>query len=114
MYMLKDVYIKGDWRCYEITFSGRKVDVRGFLSRFLDFLNDNKEFLYRKSRHRTHSSIVHSKFADDWVRARFAVVGKPSLWLLLQRFMWVEQKNECFADYSLHDSPAQASLACDW
>lgn len=112
--MLKDAYIKGDWRRYEITFSGREVDVRDFLSCFLDFLNDNKELLYRKSRHRTHLSIVHSEFADDWVRARFAVVGKPNLLPLLQRFMWVEQKNERFADYSLHNFPAQASLACDW
>ncbi len=112
--MLKDVYIKGDWKLYTITASGRTEDTERFLGNIRDFAHENRELFYKKSRHHIRFYCTYNYTEGDWVTARYTMVAKEALWQKLQRFMYVEQKEEHFADYSLVVSPAQSELACYW
>lgn len=111
---MKNTYVKGDWKVFTMTVNGCFKDVSEFIGVLLDFLSENNKSLYKKSHHRIHLTANCVDSVDDWHKVRCAILGKEELFHRLQRFLYIEQKEQHFADYSLSMESAQSERACDW
>lgn len=102
------------YKRYDITFSGTLEDVGGFWYNICDFIHKNRSALYKKSRYRLRSTptIVD----EDFAQGRISIIAKAEddFRQRLIEFLYIEQKNENIADYSVVGYSAASELACNW
>lgn len=111
--MCKGKTISEDYKRCDITFSGSLDDISYFWCNICDFIYQNRSMLYKKSRYHVRCSsavIVDNDFAQQHI----SIVAKGDFEQKLLNYLYIEQKNESIADYSVIAHPATSELACNW